>query len=92
MQKPATSLWSQLVSARSTAEIYRQRLPEFTEPNKAEIADGFDGFLYDFFEKYESVVEKQPKSIELTAETDLEAVNTFLRGLYYKPSRHGSSF
>lgn len=36
-------------------------------------------------------MEKQPEDIEITVNTDLEATNAFLRGIYSKLSRPGPS-
>lgn len=85
------SLKEQLLSVRSDLDEYRQRLPLCAERFVADITDGFSGFLYNLDRHRKKLAEEQRKDIATAMKTYPKAIDDFLRSVYSKLSRPGSS-
>lgn len=56
-----------------------------------DVTDSFSGFSCSLGTEVTKLVEKHRKDIKTTLKTDIEAIDSFLRGISSKRSRHAPS-
>lgn len=83
------SIQKQLLPVQSNADEYRHRLSLYTEKSTADVTFDFSGFMQNLSTEAKNLVEKQRKGVETTVKTDVESIDSFLRGVDTALSRPG---